>query len=325
MSELKYNARAFSMLGQSGAVFGLAATNLRERYPIKILSSDMSVTAGLNRFKSSYPNDFYNVGIAEQNLIGISSGLSSEGFKTVAVAQACFITMRSFEQVRQMMGYMCHPVISVGISSGFALTFFGNTHYAIEDLSLMRSIPGMVVLSPADAGEAVKAFEAALKMSSPVYIRLTGGLNNPIVYRKDFDYVIGKSNVVFDGGDDVTVFATGSMVASSIEAAGILKEKELKVSVIDVHTIKPVDVKVIEERLNSRLLVSVEEHNVTGGLGTAIAEHLSLRGHSPSLLRLGVKDIFSNPGDYEYLLAQHRLTPELIAEDILNKYNEQYK
>lgn len=322
MSELKYNARAFSMLGQSGAVFGLAAPALRERYPIKILSSDMSVAAGLNRFKSSYSADFYNVGIAEQNLIGVSSGLSAEGFKSVAVAQACFITMRSFEQVRQMMGYMHHPVIAVGIGSGFALTFFGNTHYAIEDLSLMRSIPGLVVLSPADAGEAVKAFEAALKIDSPVYIRLTGGLNTPIVYRKDFDYIIGQSNVVFEEGRDVTVFATGSMVAQSIEAAGILKERGIKLSVVDVHTIKPLDVNAIGEHLNSKLLVSVEEHNVTGGLGTAIAEYLSLWSHSPSLLRLGVQDVFSKPGDYGYLLAQHRLTPELIAEDILNKYDE---
>ena len=321
MSELKFNARAFSMLGQSGAIFGMAASVLREKYPIKILSSDMSVTAGVNRFKTSYPDDFYNVGIAEQNLIGISSGLASEGYKSVAVAQACFITMRSFEQIRQMMGYMQNNVIAVGINSGFALTFFGNTHFAIEDISLMRSIPNMTVLSPADAGEAVKSFEAALNLDAPVYIRLTGGLNNPIVYRKDFEYTIGKSNIVMDEGDDVTVFATGSMMAHAIKAADILKEKGIRLRVVDVHTIKPLDINVIEGSLKSKLFVSIEEHSIIGGLGTSISEYLSGIKDAPILLRLGVKDVFSKPGDYLYMLEQHRLLPDQIAEDIFIKYS----
>lgn len=321
MSELKFNARAFSMLGQSGAIFGMAAPVLREKYPIKILSSDMSVTAGVNRFKTSYPDDFYNVGIAEQNLIGISSGLASEGYKSVAVAQACFITMRSFEQIRQMMGYMQNNVIAVGINSGFALTFFGNTHFAIEDISLMRSIPNMTVLSPADAGEAVKSFEAALNLDAPVYIRLTGGLNNPIVYRKDFEYTIGKSNIVMDEGDDVTVFATGSMMTHAIKAADILKEKGIRLRVVDVHTIKPLDIGVIEGSLKSKLFVSIEEHSIIGGLGTSISEYLSGIKDAPVLLRLGVKDVFSRPGDYLYMLEQHRLLPDQIAEDIFIKYN----
>ena len=317
----KYNARAYSRLGQSGAIFGLSLREQMTKYPIKVLSSDMSVTAGLDRFKSMYPEHFYNVGIAEQNLLGVSAGLASEGFKSVAVAQAAFISMRSFEQVRQYMGYMHNNVIAIGISSGFALTFFGNTHYAIEDLSLMRSIPNMIVLSPADAGEAIKAFEAALAVESPVYIRLTGGLDNPVVYKEDFEYEIGKSNIVYNAGEDITLFATGSMVYHSIKAAELLSEQGISSRVIDMHTIKPLDYTIISSCRSSKLFVTVEEHNIVGGLGSAVADYISAESIYPPLYKLGVADCFSRPGDYSYLLEQNRLTPELIAEDVLLKYN----
>lgn len=319
-TKTKFNARIYSRLGQSGSIFGMSLPEIRADYLIKVLSSDMSVTAGLDRFKTLYTNDFYNVGIAEQNLLGIAAGLASEGYRTVAVAQAAFISMRSFEQVRQYLGYMDYPVVVVGISSGFALTFFGNTHYAIEDLALMRSIPGMTVLSPADAGEAVKAFEQALETNVPVYIRLTGGLNNPIVYSEDFEYRIGKACPVYQEGEEITLFATGSMVYQAIKAADILKMNGIDTRVFDMHTLKPLDVACIDKCKNSHLFVSLEEHNRIGGLGGAIAEYISQAGDFPPLLRLGVKDCFSTPGDYAYLIEQNRLTPDLIAEDILLRY-----
>lgn len=317
----KFNARIYSRLGQSGSIFGLSLVEQAGKYLVKVLSSDMSVAAGLDRFKSMHPNSFYNVGIAEQNLIGISAGLSSEGCKSIAVAQAAFISMRSFEQVRQYMGYMHHNMIAVGISSGFALTFFGNTHYAIEDIALMRSIPGMIVLSPADAGEAVKAFECALAATSPVYLRLTGGLNNPVVYKEDFDYQIGKANKVYNEGDAITLFATGSMVYQTIKAAEVLYANGICARVIDVHTIKPLDCAIISACKESKLFVSVEEHSVIGGLGSAVADYVSQSTGFPPLYKIGVQDSFSNPGDYSFLLEQNRLIPELIAEDVLSRYN----
>ena len=285
---------------------------MREKYPLKILSADMSVPAGLDRYKGMYPDDFYNVGIAEQNLIGMSAGLASEGFKVVAEAQAAFITMRSFEQVRQYMGYMEFPIIAVGINAGFALTYFGNTHYAIEDISLMRSIPNMTVLSPADAGEAVKCFEAALALNKPVYIRLTGGLQCPIVYKDDFEYKIGEATKVADYGASITIFATGSMVYQSLKAAEILAEKGRLCRVIDIHTLKPFDCGIIERYLGSKLIVTVEEHSVIGGLGSIVSEYADY----VKILNIGVEDRFSKPGDYEYLLEQNGLTAEKIADRI---------
>lgn len=311
----KYNARAYARLGQAGSIFGMALMDNLEGNNVKVVSADMSVVAGLDRFKRTCPDDFYNVGIAEQNLLGVAAGLASEGHKSIAVAQACFITMRSFEQARQYMGYMKNNVITVGINSGFALTFFGNTHYCIEDLTLMRSIPGMTVLSPADAGSAVKAFEAAMKHDGPVYLRLTGGLMTPMVYKEDFDYAIGKS-ITLKEGSDITIFATGTVVANVLKAAEMLEVAGLTVKVVDMHTIKPIDKDAIINSRGSKLLVTVEEHNTNGGLGSAVADVMAAEGGMPRLLKLGVQDTFSAVGDYNYLLEQHRLTPELIKEDI---------
>ena len=312
----KYNARAYARLGQAGSIFGMALLDNVEGNNVKVVSADMSVVAGLDRFKRTYPDDFYNVGIAEQNLLGVAAGLSSEGHKTIAVAQACFITMRSFEQARQYMGYMKNNVIMVGINSGFALTFFGNTHYCIEDLTLMRSIPGMTVLSPADAGSAVKAFEAAMKLDKPVYIRLTGSLMTPMVYKEDFEYTIGKS-ITLKEGKDVTVFATGTVVANVLKAAEMLEKDGVSVKVVDMHTIKPIDKEAIVASKDSKLIFTVEEHNVNGGLGSAVADVMAETGGMPKLIKLGVQDTFSPVGDYNYLIEQHRLTPELIKEDII--------
>lgn len=314
----KFNPRVYFRLGQSGSIFGMELMEQAGNYPFKVLSSDMSVVAGLDRFKKEYPDNFYNVGIAEQNLLGVAAGLDSEGFKTIAVAQACFISMRSFEQVRQYMGYMGGKVMCVGINSGFSLTFFGNTHYAIEDMALMRSVPNMTVLSPADAGEAVKLFDAALKVDGPVYLRLSGSLNSPIVYKEDYELKIGQA-ITLKEGDDIAILATGLMVSNALKAAELLSEKGITATVVDVHTIKPIDKDTIQKNCGKKLLVSVEEHNVVGGLGTAIADVLSEQRNSAPLLKLGVQDHFMPVGDYNYLVEQAGLTPEQIAASIENK------
>ena len=319
-TQFKFNAKMLSMFGQNGAVFGSALDFYHDSYKIKVLTSDMAYGAGLSRFKQKYPEDFYDVGIAEQNLIGITAGLASEGFKCVATAQSCFLSMRSFEPIRQYMGYMRIPAILIGINSGFALSYFGNSHYALEDLSLMRSIPNMTVLSPADAGEAVKAFETALKMNSPVYIRLSGTVGTPVVYADDFDYDYQKANIVFNQGNDVVFFATGSMVYQSIKAAEMLKNEGISAKVIDVHCLKPIDSDtILKELAGARLIVSIEEHFTNGGLGTAISEVLAQNQAATRMLKLGVQDRFCEVGDYQYLLAQNGLSLEKIVDSVIQR------
>ncbi len=306
-----------SMFGQNSAVFGSALDFYHDQYKIKVLTSDMAYGAGLSRFKQKYPEDFYDVGIAEQNLMGITSGLVSEGFKCVATAQACFLSMRSFEQVRQYMGYMQIPVILVGINSGFALSYFGNSHYALEDLSLMRNVPNMTVLSPADAGEAVKSFEAALKMNSPVYIRLSGTLNSPIVYSEDFEYDYHNANMVYKQGGDVVFFATGSMVFYCMKAAEQLNSEGVGAKVIDIHCLKPIDNDtILKELVGAELIVTAEEHFTIGGLGTVVSEVMAQNQVSRRVLNLGVHDRFCEVGDYQYLMAQNGLSIEKIVEKV---------
>lgn len=313
----RFNVRVLSRLGQNGSIFGISLIEQKEKFPIKVVSADMSVVAGLDRFKKQFPKDFYNVGIAEQNLLGVSAGLTSEGYSTIAVAQACFITMRSFEQIRQYLGYMKNSVICVGINSGLSLTFFGNTHYAIEDISLMRNIPGLRILSPADATSAIILFEKALKSKGPTYLRLHGGLNCPIVYN-NIDFNFDKPNVL-KKGDDIVIFATGSMVNTALKVTELITD--ISICVVDIHTISPIDKETIIDSKNAKLVVTLEEHSINGGIGSLVAEIFSECKDMPILLRLGVKDFFEKIGDYQYLLQQSRLTPELIAEDILTKFN----
>jgi len=316
-TQFKYNAKMLSMFGQNSAVFGSALDFYHDQYNIKVLTSDMAYGAGLTRFKQKYPEDFYDVGIAEQNLLGITAGLVSEGFKCVATAQSCFLSMRSFEPVRQYMGYMQIPAILIGINSGFALSYFGNSHYALEDLSLMRTVPNMTVLSPADSGEAVKAFEAALKMNSPVYIRLSGTLNNPVVYAEDFEYDYRKVNMVYNQGCDVVFYATGSMVYYCMKAAEQLNSDGVGAKVIDVHCLKPIDSDaILNELANVKLIVTAEEHFTIGGLGTAVSEVMTQNQVSGKVLNLGVHDRFCEVGEYQYLLAQNGLSLEKIVETI---------
>ena len=312
---------SFDGLGQTAALFSMYLPDIIEQHPeIRILSADMSYIAKLERFKALYPDHFINVGIAEQNLIGISAGLSAEGFQCVALAQASFITMRCFEQVRQFMSYMQYPVILVGLAGGFQLQFMGNTHFALEDISLMRSIPGIVIYSPADAVEAVKAFQSALTEKKPAYIRLTGAGAPDKVYQEDFKYDYRRAHCLRQG-KEISLLATGSMVSVALRTADLIEEQiDASVKVLDMHVLSPLDLDAVVGCRTSRIVVSLEEHYVTGGLGSAIADATAQEKDYPPLLKLGIRNRYSEVGDYPYLLAQHRLSPESIAEDIIHFY-----
>lgn len=316
----KIDVKDYEGVGQIPSIFSMYLPDVADDYPhLRVLSADMSYGARLERFKALYPQQFINVGIAEQNLIGVCAGLSAEGYKCVAIAQATFITMRCFEQVRQYLSYMGYPIILIGINSGLSMQFMGNTHYAIEDLSIMRSIPNLLVLAPSDSAEAVKAFDYALKADRPVYIRLNGCPDRGTVWTEDFDYNL-KGKIIKDG-TDMTILSVGSMVPVALEAAQTIEEKGLTVRVVDMLSVSPFDKDVVKNCCKSRLMVTIEEHYITGGLGSAVAETIS-EGNSIPLLRLGIGDRYSVVGDYDFLLEQHRLTAPQIVEDILEKYSK---
>lgn len=314
--ENKVNFKLMSMAGQGGSVFGISLIELmNHRSDLVVLSSDMSTPAGLDKFKAAFPGRFMNMGIAEQNMIGTAAGLADEGYKPVCVAQACFITMRCFEQVRQYCGYMQIPMVIVGIGSGVSLQYMGNTHYAIEDLALMRIIPGMEVIAPCDSYEAVKSFEYAVNSKHPVYIRLFGGTAIPAVFNEEVAYECGKAIKMREGAD-VQIIATGSMVGTAMKAADEFAAEGIATAVLDMHTIKPLDAEAID--LNKKLIVTLEEHNIIGGLGGAVAEVLSRYTTHPKLLTLGVDDCFLSVGSYQYLLQQCGLDVETIKNKIIN-------
>lgn len=313
-------AKLWSRLG-ARAVYGQAILEMaKQRDDFYVMTADLCQSSGLARFKEEMPDRFFNVGIAEQNLIGVAAGLAKDGTNVFASSFAPFVTMRACEQVRMNMGYMQLNVKAVGLGSGLVMSQLGNSHFGIEDASVMRAIPGMTVVAPADGVGVVKAVEALCDYGKPAYLRLTGGPGLPIVYEDDIDFQIGKAIQVREG-TDVAILGTGTMVHYALEAAGILAGKGIGASVIDMHTIKPLDKDCVREQLGKRLIVTVEEASVIGGLGSAVAECLAGIREKPPQLILGIKDFFPHAGNYEYLLEQCGLTGEQIAdavEDALN-------
>jgi transketolase len=214
------------------------------------------------------------------------------------------------------LGYMNLNVKAVAIGSGVAMAYLGNSHYGIEDASIMRSIPNLTVVSPADCAEIIKTVFAAAEYEGPMYIRLTGAANNPVVYKEDYNFEIGKA-ITLREGSDITIIANGTMVYESLEAVKLLELQGLSATVVNMHTIKPLDTSVIDKAVaSSKLIVTVEEHSVVGGLGGAIAEYKTALRNAPPQLIIGLPDKFGKAGDYKYLLEKYKLTGVQIAQTI---------
>ena len=311
----KSNAKLWSRLG-SRATFGMAINELaKEKLNFFVMSADLCSSSGLAQFAKNYPDRFINMGISEQNMVGAAAGFADDGTPVFASSFSPFIAMRASEQVRLNMGYMQKNVKTVGLGSGLVLAQLGNSHFGLEDVAVMRSIPNMTIVNPADCTEVVKAVEAIEAYEGPVYLRLTGGPGNPVVYSEDYEFKIGKA-ICLQEGSDVAIIASGTMVHQSLEAANILAEKGISSTIIDMHTIKPLDTACIESLLSHRLIVTIEEHSVVGGLGSAVAESLSCKENAPRHLILGINDFFPKAGTYEYLLEQCGLTAKAISTRI---------
>lgn len=314
------NMRIWSRLGPSGA-FGIAALELAETNKKSVmLTSDLCFFSGLERYKSEYPDRLINVGIAEQNMIGIAAGFAKEGFIPFANTYASFCASRCADQVRVNMSYMKLPIKLIGLTSGFAAGILGATHMSIEDVAFMRALPNITVISPADCTEIIKCCLAASRTKDPTYIRLTGPMNMPIVYKEDYNYEIGKA-IQLQQGEDICIIASGSSVYYSLQAANLLAQTGISCSVINMHTIKPLDVTALNAAAaKHKLIVTVEEHSVYGGLGGSVAEHLAQSTCRTPLMILGIQDAFPTAGNYQYLIEKTSLSAEKIKEQIFNRY-----
>lgn len=315
--------KAYARMGQKGAAAGIGMMELAKQDPdMRVVVADSVAIASLDRFYNNYPDRVINAGISEQSMIGIAAGLSSEDGRAVyACTYASFVLVKAIEFVRHNLAYHRFNVKIVGNSAGFAMETLSISHWATEDIAMARALPNMTILSACDSLEAIKMVIAAHELKGPVYVRLSGLLNCPIVYDKDFDYQIGKANTLREGAD-ATIIATGMMVRESLDAAELLSSKGIECQVIDMHTIKPLDTECLGNVFaKNKLMVSVEEHSVIGGLGGAIAEYMSDK-NTPRLIRIGVQDNFGKLGDLRYCWQQHGLTATQIAERIEKELNK---
>ena len=311
------NIRIWSRLGPSGAV-GAAAMELAEKLDdIAMLTADLCFFSGLERFKAKYPDKFYNLGIAEQNMIGVAGGMAKEGLIPYATTYASFATSRCLDQVRVNMAYMKLPIKLIGLTAGFGAGILGATHMSIEDIAIMRALPNITILSPADCTEIIKCMLAAAQTENPTYIRLTGPVNTPIVYQEDYSFEIGRA-IKLQEGKDLCIIATGSMVAEALDTSSILLEHGISAAVVNMHTIKPLDTEMLAHiQENYKLIVTLEEHSVIGGLGGAVCEYVAQNKKQTSVLNLGINDFFVHAGDYRYQLEQCGLTAPQISSHIL--------
>ena len=305
----------------SRKTFGLVLDELAYEHPeLMVLVADVADSAGLGEFGNHHPEQFLNVGIAEQNMIAIAAGLKKSGYKVFAVSFAPFASMRCFEVLRTYLGYMNLDVTVVGIASGISMGTAGNTHYGLEDLALPRMIPNMTVVSPADCTETVKAVEALLEHKGPAYLRLTGVNGNQPVYKGDYEFQIGRAVKVREG-TDVAIVATGTMVYESLRSTRKLQKEGISCTIFDMSTVKPLDEEALKEAFDfHKLVVTVEEHSVVGGLGSAVAEYKARHNQKTRLELIGLPDSFEKAGAYAWMLDQQGLSARHLADRIAEAY-----
>ena len=295
--------------------FGAALAELGEKYDFLVLDADLAAATKTGIFKKKYPERFIDCGIAESNMIGVAAGIAATGKKVFAASFAMFSAGRAYEQIRNSIGYPGLDVNIVGTHASITVGEDGATHQCNEDLALMRNIPGMTVICPADVTEAYAAVEAVLNHKGPCYLRFgrfaVPDLTPEIV--RDYKFEIGKG-VLYREGSDVTIVANGFMVHLAVEAAEMLKAEGISAEVINIHTVKPLDADMIERSARKTgAIVTAEEHSVKGGLGSAVCEAMSERYPVP-VLRVGVQDKFGRSGQVPELLELYGLTAANIAE-----------
>jgi transketolase len=278
------------------------------------LSADSYGGSGLKPYKDKLPEKLLEFGIMEQGIIGIASGLATTGKVPFVVAITPFVTSRPFEMFRNDIGYMQQNVKVVGRCSGFTYSILGPTHYSLEDVAIIRAIPDVAILSPGDPTEVNKAIHTAVAYEGPMYIRV-GNQPLPVYFDENHSFEMGKG-VVMKDGVDVTIIGTGFALHRAYDAAMLLKEQGIHARLINIHTIRPLDEDlIIQAAQETGKIVTVEEHYVLGGLGSAVAELLALKYPTPMRI-IGVPHGYAENGPYEALLEMYGLLPEQIAATI---------
>jgi transketolase len=283
-------------------------------HPVVACTADLKYSNGLVKFQERFPERFFQFGISEQNMVTASAGLATTGLMPFTATFASFLALLCCEQIRTDIAFTGQRVRLIGHHAGIMLGFYGTSHHATEDLGITRSIAGLTVIAPADQHAMAAAMRASIDWEQPIYFRIGRG-REPDVYPANFaDFRIGSAIAHPGAGDDLTLIATGSMVAPALEAANALRAKGFKVGVLDMHTVKPLDGDaVLRAAQTSRRLMTVEEHNVLTGLGGAVAEVLTDEGAAVPLRRHGIHDHYSLIGPPTHLYRHYRLDADGIA------------
>jgi transketolase len=282
-----------------------------EGHPIVVATADLKYSNGLVRFEEKHPERFLQFGISEQNMVSASAGLATTGLLPYTATFASFLALLCCEQIRTDVAYCNQPVRLIGHHAGISLGFYGTSHHATEDLAIMRSIANMTVIAPSDPAQFGAAIRATVTHPGPIYFRASRG-RDPIIYADGVDFELGRG--IWHGrGTDLTLIATGSSVHPTLEAAEQLRQAGISVGVLDMHTIKPLDRDAVLEAAGSGRIMTIEEHNVIGGLGGAVAEVLTDAGTPARLYRHGIQDQYSLIGPPTHLYKHYELDADGIA------------
>jgi transketolase len=300
----------------------------KENPDVMLLTGDLGFTV-LERFRDELPDQFVNAGVAEQNMIGMAAGLAMSGKRVFTYSIIPFTTFRCLEHIRNDLCYHNLPVCVVGVGGGYSYGHMGSTHHSLEDISVMRSLANMTVVCPGDPVEAAGAVRAISAHNGPVYLRL-GKSGEPQLHADDVQFRIGKSIQMRDhggrdrawrDGKDVTIIATSTMLETGLKTAEMLKAKGVEARLLSMHTIKPIDEAAIERAANDTgLIVTIEEHSRVGGLGSAVAEVIAIKGLNAKQILCAAPDAFAELcGSQAYFRKQSGLEPDVIAEKILER------
>ena len=307
-----------TLVRSTRAAYGDALIQLgAENDQVVVLDADLSESTMTCKFAEKYPDRFYNMGIAEQSMMGTAAGFATCGIIPICSTFSVFACLRSGEQVRTSIAYPNLNVKIVTTHSGLSIGTAGATHFCEEDLAIMRAIPNMTVIAPADYLETVKAVKAAVSHPGPVYIRLGRG-DAPVLYAELEDYEIGKA-ITYRDGTDVTLIATGVMMQRAVAAAELLEKQGVSCRVVDMHTIKPFDRACVEKAAReTKAIITLEEHNINGGLGSAVAETVAeLKGEKAPVKILGIPDVFGGVAAAELLWDSYHMDAESICNTAL--------